>query len=347
MNDKRMNAILNVGIAGLGRLGKVYASYLAHMVPNARLVAVADQQNGLAEKFAAENNVAKWYLNHHDLIADNEIDAVAVITPTNTHRDVIIEAAGQGKAIFCEKPISVSLEQSREILDVIAQKGVFFQLGFQRRFDNGYVEARKRIESGEIGTPVILKSTSRDPFAPPLEFCDPVASGGLILDMGIHDFDVARMLMGEVESVYSIGGALVYHEMDSIGDIDNAVITLRFDNGAIGVVDLSRTAVYGYDISTEVVGSKGTLRIGYLRETPLTVLTKAGVTHDVVPHFMERFGDAYLAQIRNFVDNVLYEKEPAITAADATAALILGLAATQSYKEDRAVRIKNFKEEHF
>jgi inositol 2-dehydrogenase len=344
MISGRSNSALNVGLIGLGRLGSVYASYIAHMVPNARLVAVADENSELAEKFAKENNISKWYVSHKDLIEYKEIDAVAIVTPTNTHRDIIIEAAEHGKAIFCEKPISVSLDQSREIVNVIEQKGVFFQMGFQRRFDKGYVEASKRIEAGEIGTPVVLKATSRDPFAPPLEFCDPATSGGLILDLGIHDFDIARMLMGEVKSVYSIGGALVYHEMKSIGDIDNAVITLQFESGAIGVVDVSRTAVFGYDISTEVMGSKGTLRIGYLRETPLTMLSEEGVTHDVVPHFIERFGDAYLSQIKNFVDNVLNDREPAITAEDAVAALTIGLASTLSYKKNRPVQINEFKE---
>jgi inositol 2-dehydrogenase len=340
-----MNARLNVGVIGLGRLGKVYSSDLAHRVSNANLVAVADEQGHLAEKFAKENNVPKWYTSHQDLIADKEIDAVAVITPTSTHRDVVIEAADHGKAVFCEKPISLSLEESREMMDVIERKGVFLQMGFQRRFDRGYVEAKKKIEAGEIGTPVVLKSTSRDPFAPPMEFCDPVKSGGLIIDMGIHDFDVARMLMGEIESVYSIGGALVYHEMKDIGDIDNAIITLNFESGALGMIDLSRNAVYGYDISAEVLGSNGTLKIGYLRETPLTVLNKEGVTHDVVPHFMERFGEAYLSQIKNFVDNVLQEKKPSITATDAVTALIVSLAATRSFKEKRPIQIDQFEEE--
>jgi scyllo-inositol 2-dehydrogenase (NAD+) len=335
---------LNVGIIGLGRLGRVYAADLAHLVPDAKLTAVADEQKQVAEDFAKENGVPKWYSNHHDLISDKEIDAVAVITTTSTHRDIVIEAAENGKAIFCEKPISISLGESKEIVKIIEKTGVFFQTGFQRRFDKGYIEAKKKIDDGVIGTPVVLKSTSRDPFAPPMEFCDPAKSGGLILDMGIHDFDVARMLMGDIKSVYSIGGALAYPEMKNIGDIDNAIITLNFENGTLGVVDVSRNAVYGYDIRAEVLGSKGTLKIGYLRETPLTVLTKEGVTHDVVPHFMERFADAYLSQIKDFVNNVLKGKEPSITAADGIAALIVSLAATKSYKENRPVQITDIRE---
>ena len=335
-----MTKSLNVGVIGLGRLGSIYAAHLAHRIPNANLVAVADLQKNLAESFAKKYSVPRWYPNHQDLIADKEIDAVAVISPTSTHKNVVIEATKNGKAIFCEKPISISLNEAREMLQAIEKSGVFFQMGFQRRFDAGYIEAQKKIEAGVIGTPVVLKSSSRDPFRPPLEFADPKHSGGLIADMGIHDFDVGRMFMGEVKSVYSIGGTLAYPELKTIGDIDNAIITMYFESGTLGVVDISRNGVYGYDIRAEILGTKGTLKIGYLKETPLLVMTKAGVTHDVVPHFMERFGNAYLTQIQNFVDNVLQDNEPSITVVDGVAALEVSLAATKSFKENRPVEIK-------
>lgn len=330
---------LNIGITGLGRLGQVYGSYLAHQVPNANLIAVADIDESIAETFATKYEIKKWYKNHSELIADKDIDAIAVITPTSTHNDVVIEAARAGKAVFCEKPVSISLSEAEKILEVVEKTGSFFQMGFQRRFDRGYMEAKKKIEEGVVGTPVVLKSSSRDPFAPPLEFCDPEKSGGLILDMGIHDFDVARMFMGEIESVYTIGGALAYPEMKNIGDIDNAIISLYFKNGTLGTVDLSRNAVYGYDIRAEILGTKGTLKIGYLRETPVVVLNKSGVTHDVVPHFMERFGEAYLLQIQNFIYNVLSGKPPAVTVHDGIAALKISLAATKSYHENRAEKV--------
>lgn len=335
-----MSSKLNVGVIGLGRLGKVYAEHLSLRVPNANLIAVADKQDSLAESFAKEHNLPKWYMSHEELLSDKNINAVAVISPTSTHKDVVMDASKSGKAIFCEKPISLSLTDAEEMLDTVGKEGSFFQLGFQRRFDTGYIEAKKKLDDGVIGTPVLLKSTSRDPFRPSLEFVDPKHSGGLIADMGIHDFDVARLFMGDVKSVYSIGGTLAYPEMKEIGDIDNAVISMYFANGALGVVDLSRNAVYGYDIRAEILGTKGTLKIGYLRETPLLVLTKEGVTHDVVPHFMERFGDAYLSQIQNFVDNVLNGKEPDVTGEDGIKALQISLAATQSYKENRPIELE-------
>jgi inositol 2-dehydrogenase len=330
---------LNVGLIGLGRLGTVYGSHLAHHVPNADLSAVSDANESLAKSFAKKYDVKKWYQNYSDLIADNEVDAIAVVTPTSTHKEIVIETLKAGKATFCEKPISISLDEAKQIQLTVEKTGTFFQMGFQRRFDRGYLEAKRKIDRGEIGTPVLLRSSSRDPFAPPLEFCDPQKSGGLILDMGIHDFDVARMFMGEIENVYSIGGALAYPEMKKIGDIDNAVISLYFKNGALGIVDLSRNAVYGYDIRAEILGTRGTLKVGYLRETPVLTLTKKGVTHDVVPHFMERFGEAYLLQIQDFTNNVLKEKEPTISAKDGLAALKISLAATKSLHEKRPVKL--------
>jgi scyllo-inositol 2-dehydrogenase (NAD+) len=341
-----MKSHLNVGVIGLGRLGRVYAADLAHRVPNARLLAVADKQADLAESFAREYRVPKWYPSHQDLIGDKDVDAVAVITSTSTHRDVVIDAAKGGKAIFCEKPISISLAEARQMLETVKTAGVFFQMGFQRRFDAGYVAAKKRVGAGDIGTPVLLTSTSRDPYRPPLEFCDPKVSGGLIADMGIHDFDVARMFMGDVKSVYAVGGVLAYPEMKSVGDIDNAIINMVFENGTLGVVHLSRNAVFGYDIRAEVWGTKGSLQIGYFRQTPILVMNKEGITHDVVPHFMERFESAYLAQIRDFVDNVLHHRQPSITGADAVAALRVSLAATTSFAEKRPVELKDVETAH-
>ena len=334
-----MNHRLNVGVIGLGRLGRVYAADLAHRVPNARLVAVADKQADLAESFAKEYGVPKWYKSHGDLLDDKDVAAVAVITSTSTHREVVIDAVNAGKAVFCEKPISISLAEAEEMLRAVQSAGAFLQMGFQRRFDAGYVAAKKKVDAGAIGTPVLLKSTSRDPFRPPIEFCDPRVSGGLIADMGIHDFDVARMFMGNVRSVYAVGGALAYPELKSVGDIDNAIINMVFESGTVGVVHLSRNAVFGYDIRAEIWGTKGSLQIGYFRETPILVMTEEGITHDVVPHFMQRFERAYLGQIQDFVENVLGGREPTITGADGVAALRISLAATRSFQEKRPVEV--------
>ena len=325
---------------GLGRLGGLYARYFLGRISGATLVAVADINEELARSFAIQNNIKRWHTDYRELLADEEVDAVVVATTTQAHKEIVVEAARTGKPAFCEKPLSLSLDEALEMKATIEQTGSFFQLGFMRRFDKGYAAARRSIESGSIGAPIVFKSSSRDPYRPSLEYLDPQNSGGLFTDCGIHDVDLARWLIGEIASVYSIGGVLAYPEMAEIGDVDNAIVTLRFSAGQVGVIDLSRSGTYGYDIRTEILGTKGTLKIGYLRETPLMVLTKEGVTHDTVPYFMERFEQAYVTQLQDFVDNVRNGKPAPITCDDGIAALRVTLAATRSLKEDRPIEVE-------
>jgi inositol 2-dehydrogenase len=332
--------ILNVGVIGLGRMGAVYARNLAQRVPDARLAAVADQKAALREQFAGELSGVKVYASHLDLLQDNDVEAVVVVTSTSTHKQVVLDAVASGKAIFCEKPMALSLEDAYEMRRAVEKAGVFFQMAFQRRFDAGYLAAKKKVDDGVIGDPVVMTSISRDPFRPPLEFCDPNVSGGLIADMGIHDFDLGRMFMGEVATVNAIGGALAYPEMKSVGDIDNALVNMVFESGTLGAVQLSRNAVFGYDIRTEIWGTKGSLQIGYFQHTPILVMTQEGITHDVVPHFMQRFEGAYLTQIQDFVDKVRKGEPPSLGAADAIAAMRISLAATASCREGRSVHVK-------
>jgi predicted dehydrogenase len=252
---------------------------------------------------------------------------------------VVLAAAAAGKTVFCEKPPALSLEETRAMKEAVARAGIFFQMGFMRRFDPGYAAAKRQVQEGAIGVPVLFKSTSRDPYRTTLEYADPRSSGGMIMDMGIHDFDLARFFMGEVLSVHAIGGTLAYPELETVGDLDNAVITLRFSDGRLGVVDLSRNGVYGYDISTELLGTAGTLRVGYLRETPLVVMKKGAVSHDTVPHFMERFARAYTVQLRDFALNVLEGRKAPVTIEDGLAALQIAVAARRSYESGRPVAV--------
>jgi predicted dehydrogenase len=241
-------------------------------------------------------------------------------------------AAAARKPAFCEKPLALSLDACRDMRDAIERSGSFFQMGFMRRFDPGYAAGKRQIEDGAIGRPVLFKSTSRDPFPPSLEYANPASSGGLLVDMGIHDFDLARWFMGEVATVSAIGGVLAYPELASVGDIDNAIATLTFADGRLGVIDLTRNGIYGYDICTELLGTEGTIRIGYLRETPVLTMTKNRVAHDTVPYFMERFERAYAAQLQNFASNVLGQKEPPVTIVDGIEALRVALAATEAQR---------------
>jgi scyllo-inositol 2-dehydrogenase (NAD+) len=331
---------LAVGLLGAGRLGRVYARDLAGRIPETRLVAVADPAPGLAESVAAEFDVPRHYTDPLALIDDKTVDALVIVTPTHLHREQTIAAASRKKPTFCEKPPALSLAEIADMKTAIERSGMFFQMGFMRRFDAGYAAAKQQIEAGRIGTPLVFKATSRDPFRPSLEYANPKSSGGMLIDMGIHDFDLARWFMGDVRTVSAIGGTIAYPELATVGDIDNAIASLTFANGKLGVVDLTRSGIYGYDISTEILGLEGTIRIGYLRETPITILTKAnGVSHDTVPYFMERFRDAYTNQLQNFAQNVLQQREPPITIDDGMEALRIGVAATRAQQTGTTVTV--------
>jgi scyllo-inositol 2-dehydrogenase (NAD+) len=330
---------LNVGLIGLGRLGRVYARDLATRIAETRLVAVADPVDAAVQEVAAEYDVAGAYANAADLIADPQVNAVVIVSPTHTHRDVVLEAVGRRKPTFCEKPLALSLDECRQMQAAVERHGAFFQMGFMRRFDPGYAAAKRQVLDGKIGKPVVFKSTSRDPFRPSLEYANPASSGGILVDMGIHDLDLARWFMGEVASVSAVGGVLAYPELATVGDIDNAIATLVFASGTLGVVDLTRNGFYGYDISTELLGTEGTLRIGYLRETPLLLMTKNSVAHDTVPYFMERFERAYTLQLQNFAQNVLGEREAPVTIKDGIEALRVALAATEACRTGRTIEV--------
>ena len=331
---------LNVGLIGLGRLGRVYARDLAGRIPETRLVAVADPLGSVAKDVAAEFDIPRSYTDPLALIDDKSVDAIVIVTPTHIHREQVVAAAKRGKPTFCEKPPALSLDEVAEMKAAIDRSKTFFQMGFMRRFDAGYAAAKKAIDAGRIGMPLVFKATSRDPFRPSLEYANPLSSGGMLIDMGIHDFDLARWFMGEVRTVSAIGGTIAYPELETVGDIDNAIASLTFASGKLGVVDLTRSGIYGYDISTEILGLEGTIRIGYLRETPIMIMTKAsGVSYDTVPYFMERFRDAYTNQLQNFAQNVQQGRQPPITIDDGMEALRIGVAATKARETGRAIAV--------
>jgi inositol 2-dehydrogenase len=335
--DNRMK--LNVGLIGLGRLGRIYATDIATRIPCARLAAVADVDESAVDSIGREFDVPRRSTDPADVFGDPSVDAVVIVTPTSTHAAITEAAVSAGKAIFCEKPLSISLDEAMQIRRAVERSGIFFQMGFMRRFDRGFAYAKRRLDEGTVGDAVVFKSTSRDPYRPSIEYADPRMSGGLIIDMGIHDFDLARWYMGEVAAVQAVGGLLAYPELGAVGDIDNAVISLIFASGRLGAIDITRNGIYGYDIMAELLGTKGTLRIGYLRETPVMVMTKGMVTHDTVPYFMERFGDAYTAQLENFARNVLEGREPPIKVDDGVEALRVAIAATRAQQTGERVTI--------
>jgi scyllo-inositol 2-dehydrogenase (NAD+) len=330
---------LGIGLVGLGRLGRVYARDLSTRLAETRLVAVADTNENVAREVAAEFDVPRAYATPQDLLGDPSVEAVVIVSPTHTHREIVLAAVDAGKPVFCEKPLALTLDECRRMQDAVANRGTFFQMGFMRRFDPGYAAAHRQVADGRIGKPVVFKSTSRDPFRPSLEYANPASSGGILVDMGIHDFDLARWFMGDVTTVSAVGGTLAYPELASVGDLDNAIATMTFADGCLGVIDLTRNGFYGYDISTELLGTQGTIRIGYLRETPIVVMTKNNVAHDTVPYFMERFERAYTLQLQNFAHNVLQQRQPPVTLTDGIEALRVARAATEACRSGHAVNV--------
>jgi len=335
-----MPSLVKIGVIGLGRMGRLYARLLATQVSGVYLDAVAEVGEQARSQIMDDLDVAHAFADAYELLALPDLNAVVIATPTSTHHDLVIAAAKAGKAIFCEKPLALTLEETYSMLQGVASAQVPLQVGFMRRFDAAYRRAKTLIADGQIGHPVTFKSLSRDPFCPPGDYMDPAKSGGLILDMAIHDFDLARWLVdSEVERVTAEGTVLVCNELASVGDIDNALVNMRFVNGALGNIEASRNAFYGYDIRTEVLGSEGAVMIGVHQHTPVLLLNRAGAHHDVMPYLMERFGDAYRAQLQHFVDCLHNGQSPSVGGAEALAACKIGIAATRSYKAGRPVTL--------
>ncbi len=334
MTDK-----LNIGIIGAGRIGRLHAEHLAHRVPGANLVAISDIIVEAAQGVAAQLQIPAAYQDHRRIMDDPSIAAVVVCSSTDTHAQMIEEAAAAGKHIFCEKPIDFDLQRIDRALAAVERAGVKLQIGFNRRFDPNFRRVREVVAAGKIGRPHVLRITSRDPAPPPVAYIK--VSGGLFLDMTIHDFDMARFLMGdEVEEVYAAGGVLVDPAIGEAGDVDTAMITLRFAGGALGAIDNSRQAVYGYDQRVEVFGSDGMVAVTNNLSDTATVSTAGGVTGSLpLFFFVERYTESYIAEMKAFVDAVRRDEPPPVTGLDGRIPVVIGRAATRSCAENRAVKL--------
>jgi myo-inositol 2-dehydrogenase / D-chiro-inositol 1-dehydrogenase len=309
------------GVLGAGRIGKVHAANLANRVPGAQVAALCDVASAELAAVAKQLNIPKTVSDYRRVLDSPEIDAVAICTPTDTHHRIILDAAAAGKHIFCEKPIDLSLEKTLEAAR--ASRAVKTMIGFNRRFDPAFAKLRASIAAGELGDLHILRISSRDPSPPPESYV--LSSGGIFLDMTIHDFDTARFLAAsEVVEVYARAGVLVDPMFARAGDFDTAIVTLTFANGAIGAIDNSRRAVYGYDQRVEAFGTKGMLEA--TNNSPHTQF------------FMDRYADAYAAEMREFVDAIRNDRAPTVGANDGVMAVVIGLAALKSARENRPVK---------
>lgn len=333
-------ANLRIGVLGAGRIGTVHAENLAFRVAGAEVVAVADVNREAAEACARRVKAAKATVSPEEVLADKSVDAVVIATSTDTHSRLITEAARSGKQIFCEKPIDFDLGKIDAALAEVKKAGVHFQIGFNRRFDPSFQKARELVAAGKIGKPHLVRITSRDPKPPPIEYVR--VSGGMFADMTIHDFDMARWIMGEeVDEIYAMGANLVDPAIRDAGDIDTALVSLKYRSGALGAIDNSRKAIYGYDVRVEVFGSDGVVLVGNVPPTSVCVGGQPGMLGDgPLFWFVERFEQAYVNEVRHFVESIQKNRAPSAGPEDGRMPLLLSRAAMQSLKERRPVKVE-------
>ena len=330
---------IRVGVIGAGRIGKIHAENLATRVPGATVVAIADPNFAAAKELAEKLHVEAYYEDYRKIIEDKTIDAVAICSSTDTHAKFMTEAAEAGKHIFCEKPIDHTLEKIDRALAAVNKAGVKCQIGFNRRFDPNFKKVREMVLEGKVGDVHILRITSRDPSAPPVSYVK--VSGGMYLDMTIHDFDMARYLSGsEVVEVFAAGAVMVDPEIGKAGDIDTAIITLKFANGAIGTIDNSRQAVYGYDQRVEVFGSKGMVAVANNTPNSSVYSNATGVVSEKPLYFfLERYMDSFIAEMQDFIAAIQNDQPTPVTALDGRKPILIALAANKSMHENRPVKL--------
>ncbi len=327
---------VRIGLAGLGRMGRIHARNLAFGCPAARLGAVYDADSSVAGEIGRRLEV-RSVPTFDDLLTDSTIEAVAIATPTATHAELITRAVQAGKHVFCEKPISLDRAASVAVVDTAARAGVVFQVGFHRRFDPDWVAAMRRIQAGELGEVLLFRSSLRDMRAPAPQFL--AGSGGLFRDVMIHDLDTARWMVGEVAEITAHGAALTDPGFAEIGDVDTAAAVLRFANGALGLIDNCRSAGYGYECSTEVVGSAATVRIDQPARHHYEWRTPGQAAVPLVADFEQRYPFAYAAELDAFADAVRSGSPPQVGGADALAAFDLASAADESWRTGRTVLV--------
>jgi len=335
-----MGDVLRLGLIGCGRIGKVHAKSIATRVPCAKIIAVADSfMNHDMEEWAHGMGIKDTYDDPAKIIGRKDIDAVLICSPTKTHTPLIRAAARAGKHVFCEKPIDTNLEGMTETMSIVNKSGIKFQIGFNRRFDHNHVAVRKQVADGIIGDVQIVKVTSRDPAPPSPEYV--AGSGGIFLDMMIHDFDMVRFLSkAEVEEVYASGSVLIDEGIGKAGDVDTAIVTLKLSNGALAVIDNSRKAVYGYDQRTEVFGSKGCALVGNDTASLVRTSTVDGVLSEKPLYFfLDRYLESYATEIIDFVDSIVNDKPTLCGMNDAIRPVEIALAAGKSLKEHRPVMV--------
>jgi myo-inositol 2-dehydrogenase/D-chiro-inositol 1-dehydrogenase len=329
---------IKLGIAGLGRIGQIHLGNLCRNFPEVEVMGVMDVLDA-SQEMAATFQIEHFVTCFDDLIALPELDAVLICSPTDTHAQYVEQAARAGKQIFCEKPLDLSLQRVQEVLDIVENAGVKLMLGFNRRFDPEFKKIRDLVLEGAIGDPQLIRITSRDPGPPPIDYIK--VSGGMFLDMSIHDFDMARFITGKrVTEVYAKAAVLVDPKIGAAGDVDTACIILTFADDSMAIVDNSRQAVYGYDQRLEVLGSKGMAQAENKFPNHHRLYTETGVSSDLPLHFfLERYDASYNEEMRAFIDSLISGDKMPVGGEDGLMSIVIGLAAKKSVQEKRPVRI--------
>ena len=319
-------------------MGRFHAENLGGRAPSVELVRVVDLVEEVARE-TGERLGVPWSTSWEDLLRDPEVEGVVIVTPTALHAEMIEQAAAAGKHVFCEKPISLDLEPSVRAVEAARASGTKLQIGFHRRFDPDWVAATERIESGELGDVYLFRTSLRDMGPPAIDYIR--TSGGFFVDVTLHDIDTARWMVGEIDEVTAFGAALSDPAFAEAGDVDNAVVALRFASGALGVIDNSRVAGYGYECSTEVMGSRATIRVGHHRRAHVEWLSPGAATVDYVADFTQRYPLAYLLELEGFARAIRDDSPVAVTGEDALAAFVLARACDRSLLEGRTVRVRH------
>jgi myo-inositol 2-dehydrogenase/D-chiro-inositol 1-dehydrogenase len=333
------NKKVRFGVIGVGRIGKIHAENLVNRLAESEVVAVSDIITTEVAKVANQFNIPNTFSDYAEILKHPDIDAIVICSPTPTHFDIILKAAAAGKDIFCEKPIDLSIDKIIKVNEAVKKHGIKMMVGFNRRFDPNFLKVYEMVKAGKIGEPHVLRITSRDPAPPPEQYIR--SSGGLFLDMTIHDFDMARYLMqSEVIEVYARAKVLVDPVFEKAGDWDTAIVMLTFENGAMGAIDNSRQAVYGYDQRVEVFGSKGMVTVKNNTPDNHIYVDKKG-THSSLPlnFFMQRYTESYLNEMQIFIDSIKNDTQPPVTGKDGLVAVAIGMATMKSVKENRPVKL--------